>query len=154
MDRDLFFFSCSSVLRYTEFGEPNPHRPVEDLAFAVARFIQSGGSFFNYYMVGFFFALFYFFLTHVLVVIRALECLLTKVHDISTTGEPTLDAAPVVHLSQPATTTTPQSMNMVRHIFLCSKPNLRSWQLTFDFYDAQVWSGNQNMDTSESFTGP
>jgi hypothetical protein len=28
-----------------------PHRPVEDLAFAVARFIQKGGSFVNYYMV-------------------------------------------------------------------------------------------------------
>jgi len=28
-----------------------PHRPVEDMAFAVARFIQKGGSFVNYYMV-------------------------------------------------------------------------------------------------------
>ena len=27
------------------------HRPVEDLAFAVARFVQKGGSFVNYYMV-------------------------------------------------------------------------------------------------------
>ncbi|PON52017.1 Glycoside hydrolase [Parasponia andersonii] len=35
---------------YTEFGQANPHRPVEDLAFAVARFIQTGGSFINYYM--------------------------------------------------------------------------------------------------------
>ncbi|XP_052201301.1 beta-galactosidase 3-like [Diospyros lotus] len=35
---------------FTEFGGPLNHRPVEDLAFAVARFIQKGGSFFNYYM--------------------------------------------------------------------------------------------------------
>jgi hypothetical protein len=28
-----------------------PHRPVEDLAFAVARYVQKGGSFVNYYMV-------------------------------------------------------------------------------------------------------
>lgn len=37
--------------RFTAFGTPVPHRPVEDLAFAVARFIQKGGSFVNYYMV-------------------------------------------------------------------------------------------------------
>ncbi|KAF7817604.1 beta-galactosidase 5-like [Senna tora] len=35
---------------FTEFGGPNHQRPVEDLAFAVARFIQKGGSFVNYYM--------------------------------------------------------------------------------------------------------
>ncbi|XP_042983873.1 beta-galactosidase 3-like isoform X2 [Carya illinoinensis] len=35
---------------FTEFGGPIHHRPVEDLAFAVARFIQKGGSFVNYYM--------------------------------------------------------------------------------------------------------
>ncbi|RWR77613.1 beta-galactosidase isoform X2 [Cinnamomum micranthum f. kanehirae] len=35
---------------YTKFGGPAPHRPVEDLAFAVAKFIQKGGSFINYYM--------------------------------------------------------------------------------------------------------
>lgn len=39
-------------IRFTEFGGPNHQRPVEDLAFAVARFIQKGGSFVNYYMVG------------------------------------------------------------------------------------------------------
>ena len=38
--------------RFTEFGGPLHHRPAEDLAFAVARFIQKGGSFVNYYMVG------------------------------------------------------------------------------------------------------
>ncbi|KAE9447283.1 hypothetical protein C3L33_20795, partial [Rhododendron williamsianum] len=36
---------------FTEFGGPIPQRSVEDLAFAVARFIQKGGSFVNYYMV-------------------------------------------------------------------------------------------------------
>ncbi|PSS18059.1 Beta-galactosidase [Actinidia chinensis var. chinensis] len=35
---------------FTEFGGPVPYRPAEDLAFSVARFIQQGGSFINYYM--------------------------------------------------------------------------------------------------------
>eukprot|EP00257_Ricinus_communis_P002697 XP_002514108.2 beta-galactosidase [Ricinus communis] len=35
---------------YTEFGGAVPYRPAEDLAFSVARFIQNGGSFMNYYM--------------------------------------------------------------------------------------------------------
>ncbi|KAF5745745.1 beta-galactosidase 3 [Tripterygium wilfordii] len=35
---------------FTEFGGPIYKRPVEDLAFAAARFIQKGGSFINYYM--------------------------------------------------------------------------------------------------------
>ncbi|KAF8010080.1 hypothetical protein BT93_J0904 [Corymbia citriodora subsp. variegata] len=35
---------------YTEFGGAVPYRPAEDLAFSVARFIQNGGSFINYYM--------------------------------------------------------------------------------------------------------
>ncbi|KAG9146065.1 hypothetical protein Leryth_016612 [Lithospermum erythrorhizon] len=35
---------------FTEFGGPIHQRPVQDLAFAVARFIQNGGSFVNYYM--------------------------------------------------------------------------------------------------------
>lgn len=35
---------------YTEFGGPIPRRSAEDTAFAVARFIQNNGSFFNYYM--------------------------------------------------------------------------------------------------------
>ncbi|KAI3712856.1 hypothetical protein L1987_71424 [Smallanthus sonchifolius] len=35
---------------FTEFGGPVYERPVQDLAFGVARFIQNGGSFFNYYM--------------------------------------------------------------------------------------------------------
>ncbi|KAK3005557.1 hypothetical protein RJ639_016355 [Escallonia herrerae] len=36
--------------RYTTWGGRLPHRPVKDLAFAVARFFQRGGSFQNYYM--------------------------------------------------------------------------------------------------------
>ncbi|QCD80295.1 beta-galactosidase [Vigna unguiculata] len=35
---------------YTEFGGPVPRRPAEDMAFSVARFVQNGGSFVNYYM--------------------------------------------------------------------------------------------------------
>ncbi|CAN4086933.1 unnamed protein product [Withania somnifera] len=35
---------------FTGFGNPVPYRPAEDLAFAVAKFIQKGGSFINYYM--------------------------------------------------------------------------------------------------------
>ncbi|KAF5941912.1 hypothetical protein HYC85_019554 [Camellia sinensis] len=35
---------------YTEWGGTWPHRPAEDLAFAVARFFERGGSFQNYYM--------------------------------------------------------------------------------------------------------
>ncbi|GAB2279505.1 Beta-galactosidase 3 [Dionaea muscipula] len=35
---------------FTEFGGPIYQRPVQELAFAVARFVQKGGSFVNYYM--------------------------------------------------------------------------------------------------------
>ncbi|KAJ9564503.1 hypothetical protein OSB04_000469 [Centaurea solstitialis] len=35
---------------FSEFGGPAHQRPVQDLAFGVARFIQKGGSFINYYM--------------------------------------------------------------------------------------------------------
>uniref|UniRef100_A0A5B7B913 Beta-galactosidase n=1 Tax=Davidia involucrata TaxID=16924 RepID=A0A5B7B913_DAVIN len=35
---------------FLAFGGPVPYRPVEDLAFAVARFYQRGGTFQNYYM--------------------------------------------------------------------------------------------------------
>ncbi|XP_050877841.1 beta-galactosidase [Lathyrus oleraceus] len=36
--------------RYTDFGSGISHRPIEDLAYSVARFIQNRGSFVNYYM--------------------------------------------------------------------------------------------------------
>ncbi|XP_014501818.1 beta-galactosidase 5 isoform X1 [Vigna radiata var. radiata] len=35
---------------FTDFGGPIHQRPVQDLSFAVARFIQKGGSYVNYYM--------------------------------------------------------------------------------------------------------
>ncbi|MCL7035716.1 hypothetical protein MKW94_027035 [Papaver nudicaule] len=35
---------------YTGFGGTIPHRPAEDVAYSVAKFIQTGGSFMNYYM--------------------------------------------------------------------------------------------------------
>ncbi|XP_073295931.1 beta-galactosidase 3-like isoform X1 [Primulina huaijiensis] len=35
---------------FTKFGGPIHQRPVQDLAFAVARFVQKGGSYVNYYM--------------------------------------------------------------------------------------------------------
>ncbi|KAL5730081.1 hypothetical protein ACHQM5_002952 [Ranunculus cassubicifolius] len=35
---------------FSAFGYPYPFRPVEDLAFAVARFFEKGGTFQNYYM--------------------------------------------------------------------------------------------------------
>ncbi|KAL0417735.1 UNVERIFIED_CONTAM: Beta-galactosidase 8 [Sesamum radiatum] len=35
---------------FSSFGDPLPYRPVEDLAFSVARFYQLGGTFQNYYM--------------------------------------------------------------------------------------------------------
>ncbi|CAH9130257.1 unnamed protein product [Cuscuta epithymum] len=35
---------------YLSFGGPLPYRPVEDIAFSVARFFQRGGTFQNYYM--------------------------------------------------------------------------------------------------------
>ncbi|EPS72770.1 beta-galactosidase, partial [Genlisea aurea] len=35
---------------FSSYGDPLPHRPVEDIAFSVARFYQLGGTFQNYYM--------------------------------------------------------------------------------------------------------
>lgn len=49
----------NQTIRFTEFGGPIHQRPVQDLAFAVARFIQKGGSFVNYYMVCFQFQSFF-----------------------------------------------------------------------------------------------
>jgi hypothetical protein len=39
------------LIRYKGWGLQDPHRTAEDLAFAVARFFQYGGTFQNYYMV-------------------------------------------------------------------------------------------------------
>lgn len=41
------------IIRFKNWGGKNPRRTAEDLAFAVARFFQTGGSFQNYYMVSF-----------------------------------------------------------------------------------------------------
>ncbi|RVW15372.1 hypothetical protein CK203_082634 [Vitis vinifera] len=40
-----------TCLQFASWGGRTPKRPVEDIAFAVARFFQRGGSFHNYYMV-------------------------------------------------------------------------------------------------------
>ncbi|KAG5560535.1 hypothetical protein RHGRI_003753 [Rhododendron griersonianum] len=40
----------SGTFRFLVFGGVVPYRPVEDIAFAVARFFQRGGTFQNYYM--------------------------------------------------------------------------------------------------------
>lgn len=47
----ILLFAFGILYRFTDFGGPNHQRPAEDLAFAVARFIQKGGSLVNYYMV-------------------------------------------------------------------------------------------------------
>lgn len=47
----MFFFFLNQTKRFTEFGGTIVQRPVQDLAFSVARFIQKGGSYVNYYMV-------------------------------------------------------------------------------------------------------
>jgi len=44
-------FNSFYDVRFTSYGNPVPYRPVEDLAFAVARFYQRGGTMQNYYMV-------------------------------------------------------------------------------------------------------
>lgn len=52
IQRVISFLPCDCLTsRFTEFGSAVPTRPAEDLVFSVARFIQSGGSFINYYMV-------------------------------------------------------------------------------------------------------
>lgn len=43
---------CLSFLcRFKNWGGKDPYRTAEDVAFAVARFFQRGGTFQNYYMV-------------------------------------------------------------------------------------------------------
>lgn len=45
------FLMRKNMIRFNEFGGTIHERPVQDLAFAVARFVRTGGSFINYYMV-------------------------------------------------------------------------------------------------------
>lgn len=40
------------IYRFKSWGGKDPYRTAEDLAYAVARFFQFGGTFQNYYMVG------------------------------------------------------------------------------------------------------
>lgn len=49
----MFDSISNAFVRFSEFGSTLHQRPVQDLAFAVAQFIQRGGSFVNYYMVSF-----------------------------------------------------------------------------------------------------
>lgn len=56
---DSLFTPNFLLCRYTEYGAAVPRRPAEDLAFSVARFIQNGGAFVNYYMVAFWSFLWY-----------------------------------------------------------------------------------------------
>lgn len=39
------------ISRFQAWGESQPHRPAEDVAYAVAYFFASGGTYQNYYMV-------------------------------------------------------------------------------------------------------
>lgn len=48
---DFSQITLQKMSRFLSFGGRVPYRPVEDLAFAVARFFQRGGTFQNYYMV-------------------------------------------------------------------------------------------------------
>lgn len=47
----ILFLTRRNKIRFNEFGGTVHERPVQDLAFAVARFVRTGGSFINYYMV-------------------------------------------------------------------------------------------------------
>ncbi|OMO65084.1 Glycoside hydrolase, family 35 [Corchorus olitorius] len=47
---EFSFEQRMTCTRFKSFGYPIPHRPVEDLAFAIARFFETGGTFHNYYM--------------------------------------------------------------------------------------------------------
>lgn len=48
---ELHFLFHKSCFRFKNWGGKDPHRTAEDVAYAVARFFQRGGTFQNYYMV-------------------------------------------------------------------------------------------------------
>lgn len=48
---DLLIFLLIAPVRFNTFGSAIRQRPPEDIAYAVARFFQNGGSLNNYYMV-------------------------------------------------------------------------------------------------------
>lgn len=39
------------IYRFKDWDKPDPHRPAEDVAYAVARFFETNGTVQNYYMV-------------------------------------------------------------------------------------------------------
>lgn len=43
--------NCFEYYRFKAWGNKDPHRPAEDVAFGVALFFQTGGTLNNYYMV-------------------------------------------------------------------------------------------------------
>lgn len=43
--------SILGLIRFKTWGSSEPYRKTEDLAYATARFFQTGGTFNNYYMV-------------------------------------------------------------------------------------------------------
>lgn len=96
--------------RFTKFGGPVPYRPAEDMAFSVARFIQKGGSFINYYMVKL--KLWPFFLP-CLHAISSLSNSHTRFVLLSIMVEQILVGLLVVRLSQPAMIMTLLLTNMV-----------------------------------------
>lgn len=93
--------------RFTEFGGPAAYRPVEDLAYSVAKFIMKGGSFVNYYMVRF--------LLGTLWILLILPCIHRLfVYFCSITEAQTLAGHLEVLLLPLATTMTLLLMNLVR----------------------------------------
>ena len=97
--------------RFKAWGKPDPHRPAEDLAFAVARFYQSKGTLQNYYMVC---------LPQIYAFKRQICCIYvspnvpdTLLFFTSIMEEPTSVAHQGVHISQPAMIMMLHLMNMV-----------------------------------------
>lgn len=135
-----FYFALTllSILlvRFLSFGGRVPYRPVEDLAFAVARFFQRGGTFQNYYMV----IIWTWIFKHV-----SIRSLLDYYVDISSLlaflvfffkffisimEEPTLDAHLEDHL-------LPQAMTMMLQLM----STVNSWSLNSLFYKKFSFQG-------------
>lgn len=73
-------FNICNLFRFKAWGgdDNDPHRRAEDVAYAVARFYQTGGTFQNYYMVSIF--VFYLVLHNIYIEIKILYniCFLTS----------------------------------------------------------------------------
>lgn len=99
------FSTCTLhfVRRFLSFGYAIPYRPVEDLAFSVARFFETGGTFQNYYMV-----------SHLIFNrVKYYSSWLIKLINCSILEEPILDEQLVDLWLQQVMTMMLQSMNMV-----------------------------------------